>query len=141
MREFFDTSVLVAVFLGDHPHHKASANAFSEAAKERSSCAAHSLAEVYATLTSLPIKPMIAPEQALLFLGDVRSRLSLIALDEEEYFSTIERASERRISGGRVYDALLLRCAVKAKAETIYTWNLKHFQGLAPELASKIITP
>jgi predicted nucleic acid-binding protein len=141
MKEFFDTSVLVASFLGDHPHHKASAMVFAGAGKKHSACGVHTLAELYSTLTSLPLKPMIAPEQAMLFLGDVRSRLSLIALDEAEYFATIERAAERRISGGRIYDALLLQCALKAKADVIYTWNLKHFQQLAPNIASMIKTP
>ena len=141
MREFFDTSVLVAAFLGDHPHHKASAKVFAGADKKHSSCGVHTLAELYSTLTSLPLKPMIAPEQALLFLGDVRSRLSLIALDEAEYFEMIERTAGKRIAGGRIYDALLLQCALKAKASTIYTWNLKHFQQLAPEIASAMRTP
>ncbi len=30
--------------------------------------------------------------------------------------------------GGLTYDALLARCALKANVETIYTWNLGHFQ-------------
>jgi predicted nucleic acid-binding protein len=139
--EFFDTSVLVAAFLGDHPHHKASAKVFAGAGKKHSFCGTHTLAELYSALTSLPLKPMIAPEQALLFLGDVRSRLSSIALDEEEYFAVIEKTAERRISGGRIYDSLLLQCARKAKADTIYTWNLKHFQQLAPDIASQIKNP
>ncbi len=141
MKEFFDSSVLVAAFLGDHPHHAASAKAFAGASKKKSSCGAHTLAELYSTLTSLPLKPMIAPEQAMLFLQDVRSRLSLIVLDAVEYFATIERTAEKRILGGRIYDALLLQCALKAKADTIYTWNLKHFQQLAPDIAGKIKTP
>ena len=141
MKEFFDTSVLVAAFLGDHFHHKASAKVFASAGKNHSSCGAHTLAELYSTLTSLPLKPMIAPEQAILFLEDVRSRLSLITLDAAEYFAAIERTAGKRISGGRIYDALLLQCAVKAKANIIYTWNLKHFQQLAPDIASLIKTP
>ena len=141
MREFFDTSVLVAAFLGDHPHHQASAKAFVGADKKHSSCGVHTLAELYSTLTSLPLKPMIAPEQAILFLQDVRSRLALIALDEAEYFAVIEQTAGKRISGGHIYDALLLQCALKAKANTIYTWNLKHFQQLAPDIASTIKTP
>jgi hypothetical protein len=31
------------------------------------------------------------------------------------------------------------RCAVKAKAETIYTWNVKHFNRL--DVASRVKTP
>ncbi len=141
MREFLDTSVLVAAFLGDHPHHQASAKVFAGAGKKHSACGVHTLAELYSSLTSLPLKPMIAPEQAMLFLQDARSRLSLIALDEEEYFATIEQTAEKRIPGGRIYDALLLACAVKAKAEIIYTWNIKHFQRLAPDIAGRIKTP
>jgi predicted nucleic acid-binding protein len=84
---------------------------------------------------------MIPPEQALLFVREIRERLTSIALDENEYFATIEQAAERGFTSGRIYDALLLRCAVKAKARTIYTWNLKHFRDIAPELASRIRTP
>lgn len=141
MREFFDTSVLVAAFWGDHPLHDASAKAFGNADRKHSSCAAHSLAELYSALTSLPVKPMIAPEQALLFLQDVRDRLSAVTLDEADYHAILEQAAQRRIGGGRIYDILLLRCAAKSQAETIYTWNLKHFQRLSPELAGKIRTP
>jgi hypothetical protein len=36
---------------------------------------------------------------------------------------------------GRIYDALLLRCAVKVKAEAVFTWNLKHFRAINPSLA------
>ena len=141
MREFLDTSVLVAAFLGDHPHHPASAKIFANASKGRSSCAAHSLAELYSTLTSLPLKPMIVPAQAMLFLQETRNRLTVLTLEGTEYYLAIEQLAERGIAGGRVYDALLLHCAMKSKADTIYTWNLKHFQHISPHLAKKIRTP
>jgi predicted nucleic acid-binding protein len=141
MREFFDTSVFIAAFRGDHPHHEPSVRLLAAANKKHSSGAVHSLAEVYSVMSVLPVKPVIPPEQVLLFLQEIRERCTLIALDEREYFETIRRASEQGFVSGRVYDALLLRCAVKVKAETIYTWNLKHFQALAPELAGRIRTP
>jgi predicted nucleic acid-binding protein len=31
------------------------------------------------------------------------------------------------IVGGAVYDALLAACALKAKAETLLSWNLRHY--------------
>jgi predicted nucleic acid-binding protein len=64
-----------------------------------------------------------------------------VSLTENEYFETIRKAAEGGFTSGRVYDALLLRCAAKAKARTIYTWNLKHFQAIAPEQAERIRTP
>ena len=141
MKEFFDTSVLVAAFREDHVHHEASFPLLAAAIPKNSACGIHTLAEIYATMTALPVKPMIPPEQAMLFVEEVRNRFTLIALDEDEYFETVRKTAEQRFTTGRVYDALLLRCAVKAKAQTIYTWNVKHFRAIAPALADRIRTP
>jgi predicted nucleic acid-binding protein len=84
---------------------------------------------------------MIPPEQALLFVGEVRERLTVVTLTIEEYMVAIENSAARGFSPGRVYDALLLACAIKAKAQVIYTWNLKHYQALAPQMAGTIRTP
>jgi predicted nucleic acid-binding protein len=141
MKEFFDTSVLVAAFWGGHRDHAASVKLLGAANKKQSACAMHTLAEVYAAMTALPIRPILPPEQVMLFVQEVRDRLTLVALDESEYFETIQQAASAGFTSGRVYDALLLRCAVKVKAQTIYTWNLKHFQAIAPGLAGRIRTP
>ena len=92
-------------------------------------------------MTALPVRPVIPPEQAMLFVDEVRARLSAIALDADEYYETIREAADRGLTSGRIYDALLLRCAAKANAETIFTWNLKHFRAIAPSLAERIRTP
>ncbi len=114
---------------------------FASAGKTQSACALHSLAEVYAGMTALPLKPPIPSEQAFLFVQEVRKRLTLVSLEQPEYFETIQRAAELGLTSGRIYDALLLRSAVKCQAKTIYTWNLKHFRALAPELSPIIRTP
>jgi predicted nucleic acid-binding protein len=141
MREFFDTSVLVAAFWRGHPQHEASLKLVSAANKKKAACAAHSLAEVYATMTALPVKDVIPAEQALLFVQEVRDRFTIVALNEHDYFETIEHAAARGLSSGRVYDALLLRCAAKVKAEVIDTWNLKHFLTISPHQADRVRTP
>ena len=84
---------------------------------------------------------MIPPEQALLFVQEVRDRFTIVSLDEDEYDGTIPQAAERGFTSGRIYDALLLRCAIKVKADAIYTWNLKHFRAIDPKFADKIQTP
>jgi predicted nucleic acid-binding protein len=141
MKEFFDTSVLVAAFVSTHVHHSSSLQQFATADKKHSACGLHSLAEVYAVMTTLPIKPSVPPEQALLFIEEIRGRLTLISLSTEEYSSTIRDVAAKGFTGGRVYDALLLACATKCKAGTIYTWNLKHYRTIAPHLASSIQSP
>lgn len=45
------------------------------------------------------------------------------------------------VIGGAVYDALIARCALKAGADIIYTWNLSHFTRLGPEIARRVRTP
>jgi len=141
MKEFFDTSVLIGAFWRGHPHHQASLKLLSVANKRKAACAMHTLAEVYATMTALPVKDLIPPDQALLFVQEVRDRLTVVTLTEEEYYTTIEQAAALHFTSGRIYDALLLRCAAKVKAETIYTWNLKHFRAINPALAGRIQTP
>ena len=141
MKEFFDTSVLVAAFRREHVHHVPSLKRFATAEKRHSACGLHSLAEVFSVMTPLPVKPMIPPEQALLFVEEVRNRLTLVSLSAEEYFAAIQNVASRAFTGGRVYDSLLLACAAKCKAQAVYTWNLKHYQSLAPDLAPRIQTP
>jgi predicted nucleic acid-binding protein len=141
MQEFFDTSVLVAAFWRGHIHHLPSLKRFAAAERKHSACGIHSLAEVYSVMTTLPVKPMIPPEQAMLFVEEVRNRLTLVSLSPEEYFAAIQDASSSGFTGGRIYDSLLLACASKCKAQTVYTWNLKHYQSLAPGLAPRIQSP
>jgi predicted nucleic acid-binding protein len=138
---FFDTSVLVPVFVEEHPHHEASLAVFLRSDKKRGSCAAHSLAEVYATLTRLPGKHRASASEAMLFLENMQERLVLISLDAEEYWRAVMHSAESGIVGGMIYDALLAQCALKARAETIFTWNVEHFRRVGPEVAKRIRTP
>ena len=142
MKAFFDSSVLVAAFYGAHVHHEQSLAAIGTATRKTAFCAAHTLAEVYSVMTRLPVRPRIAPSQGLLFVESIRERFSTVALSEKEYFEVIVAAAERGIGGGKIYDALILRCAEKAKAETIFTWNVDDFRLLAGnDLAVRIRTP
>jgi predicted nucleic acid-binding protein len=109
--------------------------------RQTGACGIHSLAEVYAVMTALPVRPSLAAEQVYLFVEQIPERLTVVTLQQSDYLKAIRELAERRLANGRVYDALLLACARKSKAETIYTWNLKHFRQLAPDLADRIRTP
>jgi predicted nucleic acid-binding protein len=141
VKAFFDTSVLVPVFYGDHVHHRASLDLFIQFEKSGGCCGAHSLAEVYSTLTRMPGRNGISAEQAMLFIGSIRERLSVIALTGNEYAEALEASAARGIVGGGIYDAMLAQCAVKAKAETIYTWNEKHYAHCGLDVTRRLRTP
>ena len=141
MRRFFDTSVLIAVFYGDHPAHQAAIQRYRDANPRTAFCAAHSVAELYAVMTRLPVRPAIAPEQCMLFVNDLRERFTLVGLTGAEYVATVARAAKAGLPGGKVYDALILACAGKAGAEVVYTLNAKDFERIAPDLAGRIQSP
>jgi len=66
----------------------------------------------------------------MLFLAQTRERLTVVTLTGNEYYDAIQSASAKGVTGGTIYDALLASCALKAKAEILYTWNVRHFQRL-----------
>jgi predicted nucleic acid-binding protein len=141
VKAFLDTSVLIATFYGDHEHHESSIDLFLRFGKNETCCGAHSLAEVYAVLTGMPGSRRVSGDEALLFLSDVRERLSIITLNEKEYFNAVAATSASKVIGGGIYDAILGHCALKSKAESIYTWNAKDFNRLGPEIAGRVKTP
>lgn len=76
-------------------------------------------------MTRLPGRHRLSGEQVLLFLENIRERLTVITLTGDEYYATIEDAAEAGVIGGTIYDALIARCALKAKADTLYSWNTR----------------
>jgi predicted nucleic acid-binding protein len=141
VKAFFDTSVLVPVFYGDHVHHRLSLDLFIRFAKTTGCCGAHSLAEVYSTLTRMPGRHRISGEQAMLFIASIRERLSIVALTGQEYADALEASAARGIVGGAIYDAILAHCAIKAKAETIYTWNERHYSQCGSQVTHRLRNP
>ncbi|HEV2486037.1 MAG TPA: PIN domain-containing protein [Terracidiphilus sp.] len=141
MKAFLDTSVLVATFYADHEHHPPSIDLFLRFGKKNACCGAHSLAEVYAVLTGMSGRRRVSGDEALLFLSDIRARLTIVALDSQEYLQMLEASAAAGIAGGSIYDAILGHCAIKAKAEVIYTWNTKDFLRLSPAVAGRVKTP
>ena len=141
MKAFLDTSVLVATFYADHEHHQPSIELFLRFGKSDACCAAHSLAEVYATLTAMPPPRRVSGDQALLFLGNIREQLALVALNEQEYVEVTEGAAASGLAGGAIYDAILGQCALKIDAEVIYTWNKHDFLRLPQSIAARVKTP
>ena len=127
--------------MDEHPHHEASLAVFLRADKKHASCGAHSLAEVYSTLTRLPGKHRASATDAMLFLQNMADRLTFISLESDEYWAAITNSAEAGIVGGTIYDALLAHCALKAKVDVIYTWDLEHFQQLGSEVARRVRTP
>ncbi len=141
MKLFFDTSVLVAAVLEEHEQHERSFSALSGADRSSAFCGAHNLAEVYATLTRYPGKQRLSEQQALLALSVFEKKLTIVALEAREYLDAIRRFAALGIIGGTIYDGLIAACALKAKADALYTWNIAHFLLLGEDVAKRVRTP
>jgi predicted nucleic acid-binding protein len=141
VKAFLDTSVLVATFYAHHQHHQPSIDLFLRFKKNEACCGAHSLPEIYASLTGRTGRDRISGDQVMLFLGDLRERLTIVTLSDQEYFKAVEASSALGIAGGAIYDAILGHCALKSKAQTIYTWNTKDFLRLGEAIADRVKAP
>lgn len=140
MKVFFDSSVLVPVFYARHPHHASSTKAFLAVGKD-GFCALRTLGEIYATLTGLPLRPRITGPEGVKILQQVRERLTLVTLNEQEYIAAVETASAKAIVGSAVYDVFIAHCALKAGAEILLTWNVRDFTRFGSAIARLVKTP
>jgi predicted nucleic acid-binding protein len=142
---FFDTTVLVAASELSHPHYAQARPAVLRVAVglDQGFIGMHSIAEVFAALTRLPVQPRIHPVEAVrIVTGNILPHFKTVPLGEEDYAAALNTMTTGGWPGARIYDALLLRCAANCGAERIYTFNLRDFRQLAPsDMRGKICSP
>ena len=139
MRVFFDTSVLIAAFIESHPAHEASLKRLNTVRDGRDEflIGGHTLAELYAVLTRLPVSPRINPALAHRLIEENTRDAGISVLSAREYKGLLIRMVKEELAGGVVYDAILLQSALKAKADVLITLNPADFnrvQGGKKEL-------
>ena len=143
MKILADTSVLVPALVREHPHHDRAApvvQACHDRAGPSLSIAAHALAETYATLTALPLKPRISPARAVQMMGEgVLSIAEVVALDADDYRTVLDRLVSLGLVSGAVYDGLHVRAAEKAGADELVTFNGRDFRRMPPEPPCRLV--
>jgi predicted nucleic acid-binding protein len=144
MKTLFDTSVLVAAIVEPHPMHNRALPWLQRAKTGELAffVASHTLAELYAVLTTLPIKPMISPSTAWRLIHDnIEISAKIISLSPSDYQDIIKRVPEFGLSGGIIYDALIVKAAKKSKVERLLTFNINDFKRVWPDGESIITIP
>jgi predicted nucleic acid-binding protein len=135
MKLCFDTSVLVAALVQGHPHH---ALAFPRLKSVHDgvvtgAITTHGLAELFATLTALPLKPKIPPAEAKRLLKHtIGAHFEIIPLTAEIYSDALDLTVRQGLASGAIYDAIHLTGARSAGCDHLLTLNLKYFRALAP---------
>lgn len=142
---FFDTTVLVAASEQSHPHYAQARPALLRiaAGQDKGFIGQHSIAEVFAALTRLPVQPRIHPvEAARIVTGNILPHFEVVPIGKEDYLEAMNMMASGGWSGAKIYDALLLCCAARCEVERIYTFNLGDFRQLAPPgMQEKICGP
>lgn len=144
MKILFDTSIIVAALVENHPMHEKALPLFQQArAKEFDLViASHTLAELYAVLSALPIRPRITPPIAWRLIHEnIDTLAAIVSLSPSEYRATIKEVSELGLSGGIIYDALIAKVAQKTKVDRLLTLNVEHFKRVWPDGDKILYTP
>ena len=142
MKILFDTSLIIAAVVESHPMN---VRAFPWLKKAKAKefdlvVASHTMAESYAVLSTLPIKPRISPSVAWRLINEnIASISKIVSLTPAEYGSTIRQISEFGLVGGIIYDALIAKAAQKSKVDRLLTLNVANFIRVWPE-GEKIIS-
>jgi len=144
MTILFDTSVLVAALVKAHPVHERAVSWLKRAKTGEviMTISSHTLAELYAVLTTLPVSPRISPDMAWRLINEnIEKTATVVPLDTEDYIETIRQLKAGGFSGGIVYDALIFKTALKSGADSLLTLNASDFTRLKFGEAPKIIEP
>jgi predicted nucleic acid-binding protein len=106
---------MVAAVCTWHVHHAPAFDEINDRLRRREALvvAAPALIEAYAVLTRLPPPHRLSPNDALALLeaNFLRGKRVLV-LSGRTYRNLLRAAPERHIVGGRVYDAVIVECAV-----------------------------
>lgn len=144
MKVLADTSVLVAALVAGHPRHE---RAFPWLARARRGeaklvIAAHSLAELYSVLTTLPLRPKITPLAARqLIQQSVEALAEIVDVTPPDYARVLDEAAELSLTGGIIYDALIAAAARKARVDRLLTFNVDDFRRVWPDAGQRIREP
>lgn len=82
------------------------------------------------------MRPRITGADGMSILKQIREKLTIISLSEEEYVSALQSVSETIVGGA----ALIARCAIKAQADVLLTWNTRDFTRFGPDIARIVKT-
>lgn len=143
MKVLFDTSVIVAAMVKDHPRHSESFPWLQRVQAEEIEgfIAIHTLAEVYAVITRLSCIPPISPELAPWLIVENLNGFHTVILTAEDYQGTIARMMSVNLSGENIYDGLIAVAAIKAEVDVLLTLNPDDFSRLGEDIAKLVKVP
>jgi hypothetical protein len=101
---------------------------------------APALVEAYAVLTRLPAPHRLSSADAwALIQGNFVKHAKVVGLPGLACVRLLARLVEASVSGGRSYDAIIGECARIGRADTLLTFNVRHFDP--PPAGVMVVVP
>ena len=144
MRVLLDTSVLLAGMIEGHSRHADALPWLQRVKKQELEgvVAAHSLAELFAILTALPLRVRIPAATAWqLIQENILEDFEAVVLSEAEYYTALRSLSLGGGVGDAISEAIIARVAAKAGVDFLLTLYPEDFQRVWPQGAAKIREP
>ena len=144
MKVYFDTNVLVAALKAEHTHHARSLAAFVRVRRGELTgyTSAHALTEIYSVLTRTPFVVPVYPDEALAMIEQsILPTFEVVDVSRLSYLAAIAVCGNAGWRGGRVHDAVHIQAATQAGCDTIYTFDVAHFESLAARWSGRIESP
>ncbi len=139
-----DTSILVAALVKNHPSHSQAAGWLNQVRAQELECviSSHSVAELYATLSTLRIRPPLTPARAAeLIERDVRPCGTIGGLTPRQYVPRVRRLSATGLHGAIIYDAIHAEVARRAKVDLLVTLNRRDFERVGAGRPEQLVSP
>jgi predicted nucleic acid-binding protein len=136
MKILYDTSVLVAASVSDHPKHEICHKHFNHGKNGQHEIliCSHSIAECFCALTRLMVRPRISSHSSRHIIKEnFLTGTKIVELSKSDYEAAIDLAVNKNLSGGTIYDLLIYVAAQKSKATKIATLNIKHFSQICSD--------
>ncbi len=137
MRTYWDTSAAVNAAL--------SPEVFRRLENGEHVARLHLLAEFFATMTGRGVeitdeagnidRMVFTQNECAAWLRKFAGRLKFEELTKDEALNGLDTAQRMGVQGARVYDYWHALVSNKAKSDEIITRNMRHFQGLAENIA------
>lgn len=132
---------MVAAASAAHDQHRDAKQVLMESDPTSLCTAMHAMTELYSVLSG-SLKPRrLSPKIVVPLIEQYAKKITVFTLTFDETLHVIKDCATRGITGAAIYDTLILACARKAGATVIYTYNLRDFRRIAPDLISIIRTP
>jgi predicted nucleic acid-binding protein len=137
----FDTSVIVAALVQEHPAHRRAIWWLRSEETLTRIASWHAFAETWAVLTSMPLDPPVSGQVAVTVLERLRPVLTFIAPRANTYRDAASRCSGLGIRSGAIYDAIHLITAEMESADLLLTFNERDFTRLVGSDRPRIVVP